>query len=237
MSNQHNSDNNKWNYKSSNQTQANRSTISEDSEVFPQTNIDKNNDAKEDSVETGTVETGAAETSEALAEGSWSDQTNVNNNQGSELGNNLENKIKLLQQELAECKDTYVRSQAEIQNVYKRNQDELKKTRDYAISSFAKDLVQVKDYLEMALKDESGNFEMLKMGVDLTLKQLVQVFDTHKIKEIAPKALAKLDPHLHQAMNTVKVEGQESNTVVAVMQKGYSLNDRVLRPAMVTVAE
>ena len=148
-----------------------------------------------------------------------------------------ESKIVELEQKVAELKDMYVRSQADIQNIQRRNQDEQKKTRDYAISSFAKDLVAVKDYLEMALKDESGNFEMLKMGVDLTLKQLVQVFEGHKIKDITPKAGDKLDPHQHQAMNAVEVEGQEPNTIVSVMQKGYVLNDRVLRPAMVTVAK
>lgn len=149
----------------------------------------------------------------------------------------LNAKISSLEQQLNEAKDVYVRSQAEIQNIHKRNQEELKKTREYSISTFAKDLVAVKDYLEMALKDESGNFEMLKMGVDLTLKQLIQVFDNHKIKEIIPKVLDRLDPHLHQAMETVEIEGQEANTVVKVMQKGYSLNERILRPAMVAVAK
>ena len=148
-----------------------------------------------------------------------------------------ESKIADLEKKIAELKDMYVRSQADIQNIQRRNQEEQKKTRDYAISSFAKDLVPVKDYLEMALKDESGNFEMMKMGVDLTLKQLVQVFEGHKIKEISPKSGDKLDPHHHQAMNAVEAEGQEANTIVSVMQKGYVLNDRVLRPAMVTVAK
>jgi molecular chaperone GrpE len=148
-----------------------------------------------------------------------------------------ESPVTQLEQKIAELKDMYVRSQAEIQNIQRRHQEEQKKTREYAISSFAKDLVAVKDYLEMALKDESGNFEMLKMGVDLTLKQLVQVFDGQKIKEVTPKTGDKLDPHQHQAMNTVEVEGQEPNTIVTVMQKGYLLHDRVLRPAMVTVAK
>lgn len=150
---------------------------------------------------------------------------------------NIEGQTAQLEQKITELKDMYVRSQAEIQNIQRRNQEEQKKTREYAISSFAKDLVAVKDYLEMALKDESGNFEMMKMGVDLTLKQLVQVFEGHKIKEITPKSGDKLDPNLHQAMDAVEVEGQDSNTIVKVMQKGYVLNDRVLRPAMVTVAK
>ena len=148
-----------------------------------------------------------------------------------------EDRLTQLEQQVHELNDKYVRSQAEIQNLQRRHLDEQKKTREYAISSFAKDLVAVKDYLEMALKDETGNFETLKMGVDLTLKQLIQVFDSQKIKEVTPKAGDKLDPHQHQAMSTEEVEGQESNTIVTVMQKGYLLHDRVLRPAMVTVAK
>lgn len=142
-----------------------------------------------------------------------------------------------LETKVNELKDLYVRSQAEIQNIQRRSQDEIKKARDYAISSFAKDIVVVKDYLEMALKDESGNFEAIKTGVDLTLKQLIQVFERQYIKEIEPKANDKLDPHLHQAMSTEEVENQESNTIVKVMQKGYMLNERVIRPAMVVVAK
>ncbi len=151
-------------------------------------------------------------------------------------GNN-EDRLEQLEKQVVELNDKYVRSQAEMQNLHRRHQDEQKKTREYAISSFAKELVAVKDYLEMALKDETGNFEMLKMGVDLTLKQLVQVFEGQKITEVTPKAGDKLDPHKHQAMNTVESEGQEPNTIISVMQKGYVLHDRVLRPAMVTVAK
>lgn len=148
-----------------------------------------------------------------------------------------ESKIATLENKVSELKDLYLRAQADMQNKDRRHHEDVKKARDYAISSFATDLVTVKDYLEMALKDQSGNFEMLKMGVDLTLKQLIQVFDGHKVKAIEPNSGDKLDPHFHQAVETVEVEGKDSNTVVTVMQKGYSLNERVLRPAMVTVAK
>jgi molecular chaperone GrpE len=160
---------------------------------------------------------------------------NTNNLDNTEIAE--QTNITELELKVAELKDLYVRSQAEIQNMQRRTQDELKKSRDYAIASFAKDLVVVKDYLEMALKDQSGNFEAIKTGVDLTLKQLIQVFERQLIKEINPTPKDKLDPHLHQAMNSVESDGQESNTVVSVMQKGYMLNDRVLRPAMVVVAK
>ncbi len=141
-----------------------------------------------------------------------------------------------LEQELAELKDNNLRLIAEMQNVQRRSTEEAKKARDYAISNFAREVIAVKDYLEMALKDQSGNFEMLKMGVDLTLQQLIKVFEGQQIKEISPQAKEKLDANLHQAMSVVEEHQQESNTVVAVLQKGYILNGRVLRAAMVTVA-
>ena len=145
--------------------------------------------------------------------------------------------IQLLEQKCNDINDKYLRGQAEMHNMQKRNSDELKKTRDFAISSFAKELIIVKDYLEMALKDESNDFNTLKTGVDLTLKQLSQVFDNYKIKAIIPQEKDKLDPHLHQPMNTVEVAGQEPNTIVSVMQNGYMLHERILRPAMVTVTK
>ncbi len=148
-----------------------------------------------------------------------------------------QNQVLELEKKIAELKDLYIRSQAEIVNIQKRNNEEIKKARDYSISSFAKDIVVVQDYLEMALKDKSGSFETIKTGVDLTLKQLIQVFERHYIKEISPRPKDKLDPHLHQAVSTVENKEYEANSIVEVMQKGYMLNDRVLRPAMVIVAK
>ena len=147
------------------------------------------------------------------------------------------NPITKLELEVAELKDDKLRMLAEMQNVQRRSQEEVKKARDYAISNFAREVITVRDYLEMALKDQSGNFEMLKMGVDLTLQQLIKIFDAQQIKEISPQAKEKLDANLHQAMSTVDEHEQDSNTIVAVMQKGYMLNGRVLRAAMVTVAK
>ncbi len=154
-----------------------------------------------------------------------------------ELENISQIQIIQLEKQVSELKDLYVRAQAEVANVQKRSADEVKKAREYAISNFAKDIVVVQDYLEMALKDQSGNFEAIKTGVDLTLKQLIQVFERNMIKAINPQPNDKLDPHLHQAVSTVAAEGQAANTIVAVMQKGYQLSDRILRPAMVTVAQ
>ena len=145
--------------------------------------------------------------------------------------------VSLLEKELSELRDTNLRLIAEMQNTTRRAQDEAKKSRDYAISSFAKEVITIKDYLEMALKDQSGNFEMLKMGVDLTLQQLIRVFEAHQIKDINPQAKEKLDANLHQAMTIIEEHTQEANTIVSVLQRGYLLNGRVLRPAMVTVAK
>ena len=147
------------------------------------------------------------------------------------------NPITKLEQEVAELKDDKLRMLAEMQNVQRRSQEEVKKARDYAISNFAREVITVRDYLEMALKDQSGNFEMLKMGVDLTLQQLIKIFDAQQIKEINPQAKEKLDANLHQAMSTVEEHEQDSNTIVEVMQTGYLLTGRVLRAAMVTVAK
>jgi len=153
----------------------------------------------------------------------------------SKLDDNQE--LAKLQQQVAELKDLYVRAQAEVQNVQRRSQDEVKKARDYAISSFVKDVIVVKDYLEMALSDQSNNVDTIKTGVDLTLKQLVQVFERQLIKAIEPQLNDKLDPNLHQAVSAEEASGQEANTIVRVMQKGYMLNNRVIRPAMVVVAK
>jgi|SRR6185437_9006462 len=161
----------------------------------------------------------------------------VNNETDGAESVNEQAKITELEQKVAELKDLYVRSQAEMQNIQRRSNEEVKKARDYAIASFAKDMIIVRDYLEMALKDQSGNFEAIKTGVDLTLKQLVQTFERQLIKEISPNPKDKLDPHLHQAVTTVEEAGAEPNTIIDVMQKGYVLNERVLRPAMVTVTK
>ena len=145
--------------------------------------------------------------------------------------------LALLTSELNTLRDTNLRLIAEMQNAQRRAQEEVKKAREYAISNFAKEIVTIKDYLEMALKDQSGNFEMMKMGVDLTLQQLIKVFEGHQIKEINPQPKEKLDANLHQAMSIVEEHEQEPNTIVSVLQKGYLLNGRVLRAAMVTVAK
>lgn len=136
----------------------------------------------------------------------------------------------------AQLKDEQLRALANEQNLRRRHQQEIADTYKFAGQKFAVEMLPVKDYLEMALLDQSGNFDALKMGVQMTLNELQKAFDATQIKEINPKAGDKLDPNIHQAMQAVASE-QEPNTVVGVMKKGYTLSDRVLRPAMVTVAQ
>lgn len=136
----------------------------------------------------------------------------------------------------AQLKDEQLRALANEQNLRRRHQQEIADTHKFAGQKFAVEMLPVKDYLEMAFLDQSGNFDALKMGVQMTLNELQKAFDATQIKEINPKAGDKLDPNIHQAMQAVASE-QEPNTVVGVMKKGYTLSDRVLRPAMVTVAQ
>ena len=136
----------------------------------------------------------------------------------------------------AQLKDEQLRALANEQNLRRRHQQEIADTHKFAGQKFAVEMLPVKDYLEMALLDQSGNFDALKMGVQMTLNELQKAFDATQIKEINPEAGDKLDPNIHQAMQAVASE-QEPNTVVGVMKKGYTLSDRVLRPAMVTVAQ
>lgn len=136
----------------------------------------------------------------------------------------------------AALNDARLRALATEQNLRRRHQEELESAHKFAGQKFATEMLPVKDYLEMALLDQSGNFEALKMGVQMTLNELQKAFERTHITEIAPKVGDKLDPHLHQALQTVESE-QEPNTIVNVMKKGYALSDRVLRPAMVVVAK
>ena len=135
-----------------------------------------------------------------------------------------------------QLKDSELRGLANEQNLRRRHQQEIADTHKFAGQKFAAEMLPVKDYLEMALLDQSGNFDALKMGVQMTLNELQKAFDTTHIKEINPQPGDKLDPHQHQAMQAV-VSEQEPNTIVSVMKKGYTLSDRVLRPAMVVVAK
>lgn len=135
----------------------------------------------------------------------------------------------------AEVSDAYLRAKAEVENTRRRAEEEVSKARKYAVESFAESLVPVKDSLEAAIAMPDAPVEKVLEGVHATLRQLATAFERNKVVEVNPAAGAKFDPHQHQAISVVPAE-QEANTVVAVLQKGYLIADRVLRPALVTVA-
>jgi len=137
--------------------------------------------------------------------------------------------------EAAELKDAFLRAKAETENVRKQAEANVAKAYKYAVERFAEDLLPVKDALEQTLAGGEVSLDTLKSGAALTLKALQASFDRAQVIEVNPVA-EKYDPHRHQAMQMVESD-QAPNTVVSVFQKGYLLNDRVLRPALVTVAK
>jgi molecular chaperone GrpE len=142
----------------------------------------------------------------------------------------------------AEVADAYLRAKAETENVRRRSEEEVSKARKFAVDAFAESLLPVKDSLEAAIATQATNpavsqamAEQVIEGVHATLRQLQQALERHKVLEVNPPAGTRFDPHQHQAISVIPAE-QEANTVVAVLQKGYLIADRVLRPALVTVA-
>ena len=137
---------------------------------------------------------------------------------------------------LAELQDSFLRAKADTENMRRRAQEDIAKAHKFAIESFAEAMVPVKDSLEMALKVETPSIESLKEGVEMTLKQLVSAFEKNRLMEVNPQPGDKLDPMKHQAISMVPSD-QEANTIVSVLQKGYTIADRLLRPALVTVSQ
>ena len=143
--------------------------------------------------------------------------------------------IAALQAKAAELQDQYVRGQAEVQNARRRADDEVSKARKFALESFADSLLPVVDSLEAGLAVQTATPEQIREGAEATLRQLTSALERNKVIAINPAAGAKFDPAQHQAISVVPAE-QEANTVVAVLQKGYLIAERVLRPALVTVS-
>jgi molecular chaperone GrpE len=135
----------------------------------------------------------------------------------------------------AEHHDAWLRAKAEAENIRKRAQEDIAKAHRFGVERFASELLAVKDSLEAALAAENATFEALRSGVELTLRQLEGVFEKEAIREINPVG-QKFDPHRHQAIGMLPSD-KEPNTVINVLQKGYCLHDRVIRPALVTVAK
>ncbi|HEY8099211.1 MAG TPA: nucleotide exchange factor GrpE [Burkholderiaceae bacterium] len=147
-----------------------------------------------------------------------------------------EEKLATAEAKILEMQDAFLRAKAEAENMRRRAQEDIARAHKFAIESFAEAMVPVKDSLEMALKVETPSVESLKEGVEMTLKQLSSAFEKNRLFELNPNAGDKLDPMKHQAISMVPAE-QEANTIVSVLQKGYMIADRLLRPALVTVAQ
>ena len=150
-----------------------------------------------------------------------------------------EHTLESLQEELAAAKDAALRSQAEAQNARRRSEQEVEKARKFALERFSGDLLPVVDNLERALEAAGGDSDEVKAiaeGVDLTLKGLIDALGKHHVEQVDP-AGEPFDPQVHQAMTMLENPDCEPNTVLHVMQKGYTLNGRLIRPAMVTVSK
>ncbi len=146
-----------------------------------------------------------------------------------------EERLAELEAKLAEAQDAHLRAKAEVENVRRRAEDEIAKARKYGVEAFAESMLPVKDSLEAAVAMPDAKVEQVLEGVHATLRQLTAALERHRVTAVSPPVGTRFDPHQHQAISMVPAD-QEANTVVAVLQKGYVIADRVLRPALVTVA-
>ena len=156
-------------------------------------------------------------------------------NPSTETMPSLQEMLKRAELQAQEHYDAWLRAKAECDNIRKRAQADIANAHKYALDSFASELLPVRDSLEAALATENSTPESLRQGVELTLKQLESALEKGSIREVNPLG-EKFDPHKHQAMTTVESD-KPAHTVVHVLQKGYQLHDRILRPALVTVSK
>lgn len=149
---------------------------------------------------------------------------------------NLETQLNDAEHRASEMHESLLRARAEVENMRRRAQEDIARAHKFAIEDFADALVPVKDSLERALQVDTPSTESLKEGVNMTLKQLSSAFERNRLSEINPAPGERLDPDRHQAISMVPAD-QDANTVVNVLQKGYMIADRLLRPALVTVSQ
>ena len=150
----------------------------------------------------------------------------------------LQAEIEALQAQLQELRNDYLRAQADVQNIRRRAEEDVAKVRKFGIEGFAENLLPVIDSLEAALTVENATAVQLREGSEATLRQLLSALERNKVVPIAPAQGERFDPNVHQAISVAPApEGAElaPNSVVNVLQKGYRIADRVLRPALVTV--
>ena len=172
--------------------------------------------------------------SEAPLEGTLEDEATVN-----EAEETPEDALVRLEEELVTARDDVLRAHADAQNVKRRAEQDVEKARKFALESFARELLAVVDNLERALEATAGQDEAVKPvteGVELTLKSFLDALRKFNVEAVDPQG-EPFDPNLHQAMSMVENSEVEPNSVIAVMQKGYTLNGRLLRPAMVMVSK
>lgn len=147
----------------------------------------------------------------------------------------VQTELALLQAKSADLADQFLRAKADAENARRRAEDEVSKARKFALESFAESLLPVADSLEAGLAIKDATVQQINEGAQATLRQLVAALERNKVIAINPAAGAKFDPHHHQAISVVPSE-LDANTVVAVLQKGYLIAERVIRPALVTVS-
>lgn len=140
-----------------------------------------------------------------------------------------------LQAKSSELADQYLRAKADAENARRRAEDEISKARKFAVENFAESLLPVADSLEAGLLIKDATIDQIREGAQATLRQLLAALERNKVLAICPAAGTAFDPHQHQAISVVPSE-QDANTVVSLLQKGYLIADRVLRPALVTVS-
>ncbi|MDU0810863.1 MAG: nucleotide exchange factor GrpE [Burkholderia sp.] len=140
-----------------------------------------------------------------------------------------------IQEKITEIQEDYLRAKAETENIRRRSQEEVLKASKFAIENFTKQILPVLDSLEAAVIDKSDNLTKIREGIDLTLRQMKSAFEKCCVIQLNPIG-EKFNPYLHQAISTVPAN-QEPNTVITVLQKGYRIADRVLRPALVIVTK
>ena len=195
----------------------------------------------------GATGQGQADTAEPAAAGDAADQAEQGRgNQGSaslpQGGSSADGQAELkalltaAEANAKENHEQYLRALAEMENVRRRAQDDVSKAHKYAIESFAESMLPVRDSLEMALTVEVPSVENLREGVEATLRQLTSAFERNRVVVIDPLH-QKFDPNLHQAISMAPSKDVAPNHVVSVLQKGYMINDRILRPALVTVSK
>lgn len=193
----------------------------------PKNTEQKQTDINDEALETATDESGAASASDEA---------------GAAVDINLQTELEAAQAEVLKLKDAYLRAKAEEENVRRRAEKEVANSRKFAVEGFAKEMLNVYDSLKLAIAveladDADDAIKSVHEGVNITLKQLQAALTKFSISEIQPAVGDKLDPNLHQAMSMIESEDVPSGSVINVIQSGFQLHDRLLRPAMVVVAK